>query len=62
MEAVCLTDYFAVIAKVGLPAPAIPKPISDEAFHQRMVADLSLLALVLSAAITVAAVILNWSY
>ncbi len=39
----------------------IPGPISDHAFHQRAVAEFSLLALMVATAIVVATVILNWS-
>jgi hypothetical protein len=35
----------------------IPRPISDEVFHQRLVADFSLLALVVNTAILVVCVI-----
>jgi hypothetical protein len=62
MEPVHSTDYFAVIPKVELPGPVIPHYFCDETFHWQMVADLSLLVLVLAAATIVATVILNWPH
>jgi hypothetical protein len=62
MEPVHSTDYFAVIPKVGLPGPVIPHPISDEAFHWRLSADLSLLVMILVTAIILVTVMLNWPH
>jgi len=41
--------------------PVMPRRISDEAFHQRLVEDFSLLALAVNTAIMVVCVIANWS-
>ena len=56
------TDYFAVIPKVGLPGPVISYPIGAKTCLGHAVADLSLLALVLTTTAIVATVILNWSH
>ena len=64
MEPIRSTDYFAVIAKthgIGLLEPTIPGPIAAQAIHQHAVADLSIVALVITTAILVTTVILNWS-
>ena len=45
-----------------LPKLASPRPMSDHAFHQRVAADFSLIALVIAAVIVVVTVILNWSW
>lgn len=57
-----MTDYFAVIPKVGLPGAVIPHPVNDRAFDGRLSADLSLVALMLSAATVVAMAVLNLSH
>jgi hypothetical protein len=62
MEPVHVTDYFAVIPKVGLPGAVIPHPVNDRAFDGRLSADLSLVALMLSAATVVAMAVLNLSH
>jgi len=38
------------------------KPMSNEAYHERVVADISLLGLMIATAIFVTIVILNWSH
>jgi hypothetical protein len=49
------------LLKVPKLAQPMPPPMSDQAFHQRVAADFSLIALVAIAAITVGIVVLNWS-
>ena len=60
MEPLRSTDYFAIIPKVRLPVPEILYPIRAEIFRWHVMADLSLLALVLATATIVATVFLNW--
>ena len=62
MEPVHSTDYFAVIPKVGLPDPVIPHALSDEAFHWRLSANLSLLVMTLVTTILLVTVTLNWPH
>jgi hypothetical protein len=55
---------------VKLPKLATPNRVSDETFHHRIVADISLLALIVTTAIFVASliaifvtsIIVNWSH
>jgi len=61
MEPVRSTDYFAVIPGAKSSDRVIPKPISDEAFHQRAAVDLFLLGLIVTTTIFVATVIIGWS-
>jgi hypothetical protein len=54
--------YFGVVPEAGVPGPALPKPISDEAFHRRATADFFLLALIFTSTVFVLGMILDWSY